>query len=162
MKSIFKKALLSSLLLGSGFLASAQGMNGPMEGPGHEGMRAGMHRPDPAKMQEMVTKHLAALKTKLQITPAQEGAWATFSAAMQPPAKPVARPDWNEMQKLAVPERLDKMRAMRAQRQAQIDKRDDAIKAFYAVLSPEQRKVLDAEHRDHERRGPMKDAHPAQ
>ena len=45
--------------------------------------RMGAH--DPAKMQAMMAKHQADLKTSLSITPVQEGAWASYTAAMQPP-----------------------------------------------------------------------------
>jgi hypothetical protein len=53
-----------------------------------------------------------------------------------------------EMDKLTTPERIDKMQAMRAERMktmsAEMDKRGAATKAFYAVLSSEQKAVFDA------------------
>ena len=115
-----------------------------------------MGRHDPAKMQARMAKHQAALKAKLKITPAQEAAWTTFTASMQPPAhmmggeRPLAA-QRAEFDKLTTPERIDKMKAMRTERMAemnaQMDKRGDATKALYAVLSPEQQKTFDAEHR---------------
>lgn len=146
MKSVFKRALLASLLAGSVFSAFAQGMVGPMGGPPHEGMPAGMHHPDPAKMQEVIAKRLTALKAKLKITPEQEGAWATFAAAMKPSSNMGQRPDPAEMKKLTTPERIDKMRSMRSLRQTEMDQRADAVKAFYVTLTPEQKKVFDAQH----------------
>src|ERR1035437_800860 len=118
MRSMFKRALLTCVLAGVGFSACAQvmGSPSPMEGPPHEGM----HRPDPAKMQAMVTKHLTALKAKLKITADQESAWSSFSAAMLPPtAEPSQRPNWEEIQKLPAPERIDKMRALRSLHQTE-------------------------------------------
>ena len=54
-----------------------------------------------------------------------------------------------EFDKLTTPERIDNMREMRAQRMtavnAAMEKRGEATKAFYAALSAEQQKVLDAE-----------------
>ena len=104
---------------------------------------------DPAKMQAMVAKRQAAMKSKLNITPAQEGAWTSFTAAMQPPAGMHTRPTPEQradFDKLGTPERIDKMRAMRTQRMAamsaQMDKRGEAIKTLYAALSPEQQKVM--------------------
>jgi hypothetical protein len=47
------------------------------------------------------------------------------------------------MQKLTTPERIDRMRAQRAQRDAAMDARSDAVKAFYAQLQPEQQKTFD-------------------
>jgi hypothetical protein len=104
-------------------------------------------------MAERVAKRQAELKAKLKITPAQEGAWTTFAAAMKPPAGGMMgmRHDPKvkaELEKLTTPERIDKMRALRAERMAtmnaEMDKRGAATKAFYAVLSSEQKAVFDA------------------
>lgn len=127
--------------------ASSPRMHG--EGMGHE---RGMHgRMDPAKMEAMIAKHMAELKTKLKISTAQEGSWTTFTTAMKPPARPdMSRPDRADMDKLTTPERIDKMRALRAQhtadRQANMEKRENAVKAFYADLNAEQKKTFDTEH----------------
>ena len=119
---------------------------------GHAGDRMGRH--DPAKMQAMMAKRQADMKARLNITPAQEGAWASFTAAMQPPANMGGRPTAEqraEFDKLTTPERIDKMRALRTERMAQMstamDKRGEATKTLYAALSPEQQKVFDAEHK---------------
>jgi periplasmic protein CpxP/Spy len=112
-----------------------------------QGERMGRH--DPAKMQAHMAKRQAEMKAKLKITPAQEGAWTAFTTAMQPPASMGARPGREqraEMDKLTTPQRIDKMREMRTQRLAAMDKRMDATKTFYAALSPEQQKVFDTEH----------------
>ena len=121
---------------------------------GPPGERMGRH--DPAKMQAMMAKRQAEMKVKLKITPAQEGAWASFTAAMQPPAHMGGRPTPEqraEIDKLTTPERIDKMRALRTERMTQMsaamDKRDEASKTFYAALTPEQRKVFDTEHEKH-------------
>ena len=115
------------------------------------------HR-DPAKMQARMDEHLTALKSRLKITPAQEGAWNTFTATMTPPARmgeratTEQRADYaKDYAKLSTPERIDKMRVLRTQRMAEMtasmDQRGEAIKSFYAVLDPEQQKIFDAEHR---------------
>jgi Spy/CpxP family protein refolding chaperone len=155
MKSSLKISLVTGLLIAAG-LAYSQSPMGPMgggqcdHGMMGEGMqRHGMGQGDPAKMQAMMDKRHAALKAQLKLTPAQEGAWTTFTAAMKPPAKAMAgRPDPAEMAKLTTPERIEKMKAMRAQHMgemtADMDKRGEAAKVFYAVLTPEQQKVFDA------------------
>ena len=120
-----------------------------------------MERHDPAKMQARMAKHQAELKAKLKITPAQEGAWTSFTAAMQPPAHRMGQrptPEQRaEFDKLATPDRIDKMRALRTQRMtemnAEMDKRGEATKAFYAALSPDQQKTFDAEHKKMARHG---------
>jgi Spy/CpxP family protein refolding chaperone len=145
MKSITKRIAMASLLAGLGVVAIAQGKpNG--HAPDHKGGAMMHDRMDPAKMQAHMEKRAAELKAKLKITPAQEGAWTSFTSAMKPPANMVAmRLDRAEMDKLSTPERIDKMKAMRVQRDAEMDKRSDAVKTFYAVLTPEQKKVFDAE-----------------
>jgi len=118
---------------------------------------AGEHRMDqrnPARLQERMARHQAELKAKLKITPAQEGAWSAFTAAMQPPANMMGqRPGADqhaELAKLPTPERIDRMRALRTERMnamnTEMDKRAAAVKTFYAALSPEQQKTFDAEH----------------
>lgn len=98
--------------------------------------------------QERRAQHFAqratALKEALKLTPEQEPVWQDFMNAMQ--HKPQhARLDMNsdDFAKLSTPERLDRMRALRSQHIAEMDQRDEAIKAFYAKLSPEQQKTFD-------------------
>jgi hypothetical protein len=157
---MYRRAALAALLASASIVMFAQGMGAPMGGmggPPPDGMHPGMHRPDPARMQQVMAKHQAALKAKLKITPEQEGAWSTFTASMQPPTHMAMRPDPAEMQKLTTPERIDKMRALRGEHQAEMDKRADAVKVFYATLAPEQKKVFDAEQLRHPReRGGMR------
>jgi Spy/CpxP family protein refolding chaperone len=118
---------------------------------GSHGGHGGQGRMDPAKaqersarMQERMAQRAAALKQKLLITPAQEPAWTSFTSAMRPAARP-QRPDRAAIERMTTPERIDQMRTLRTQRMAQMDRRADATKAFYATLSPEQKKVFDAE-----------------
>lgn len=167
---------LNSLVL-AGLLAAGAGASAMAEGPtttapaspaAAAGQQAGPHgshrmmgRHDPAAMQAWMAKRQAEMKAKLKITAAQEGAWTSFTAAMQPPARMMGeRPmagQRAELDKLTAPERIDKMRAMRTQRMtemnAEMDKRGEATKTFYAALSPEQQKIFDAEHRKMGRHG---------
>ena len=162
MKTGLKSLLIAGLLANAALSAQAQTTTSPaapmasassprMHGDGI-GHGRGMHgRMDPAKMEAMVAKHLADLKTKLKITAAQEGSWTTFTTAMKPPTRPnMAHPDRAELDKLTTPERIDKMRALRTQhmadRQANREKRENAVKAFYAELTADQKKTFDTEH----------------
>ena len=87
-------------------------------------------------------RRMTELKSKLQLTPAQEGAWTKFADAMRPAtARP--QPDHDAMMKLPTPERIDQMRALHQQQTAQMDQRGEAAKAFYATLTPEQKKRFD-------------------
>ena len=152
LKAKIKPLLLASLMAGAAMSALAQTPPaGPMGGPGgpggeHRGMMR--HGPmDPAKMQAMVAQRQAALKEKLKITAAQEGAWAAFTSTLQPSADMHKRrmAMRAEMERLTTPERIDKLRSLRAERDAVMDQRANATKSFYAALSPEQQKVFDAQ-----------------
>ena len=145
-------------LLAAGASAMAQSTAPAAQSPGPRSEHMGKH--DPVKMQAMMAKHQADLKARLKLTPAQEGAWTAYTAAMQPPAGMGMRPTQAQradMDKLTTPERIDKMRAMRAERMTQMnaamDKRGDATKALYSALTPEQQKVFDTEHKKHGARG---------
>ena len=103
------------------------------------------HRaPDRAKMQERMAQRMAAFKEKLQLSAAQEPAWNTFTASLQPGERR-ARLDRSGMEQLTTPERIDRMRAMRIQRAAEADRRGDVVKTFYATLAPAQQKTFDAQ-----------------
>ena len=104
----------------------------------------GRHERHHGDMAQRHAKRLADLKAQLKLTPAQESAWTTFTTAMQPGERP-ARLDRQDMDKLTTPERIDRMRAMRAQHAAEADRRGEATKAFYATLTPEQQKTFDAQ-----------------
>jgi Spy/CpxP family protein refolding chaperone len=144
MKKLIQSLVIAGLLATAGGATFAQMGDGMME-------HGDMHHMDPAKMSQMHAKHLADLKARLKITASQEAAWTTFTDAMKPPADMMAkRPDRAEMDKLTTPERIDKMRALHKEHmttmEAVMDKRAAATKAFYAALSPEQKKTFDAEH----------------
>jgi periplasmic protein CpxP/Spy len=142
MKSVRKHLMATGLLAALGFSAMAQT---PPPAGAPEARHERMAKHDPAKMQERIAQRQAELKAKLQITPTQEGAWSAFTTAIQPPADRPARPDRAEIAKLTTPERIDRMQAAKARRDAQMAKRADATKTFYAALSPAQQKVFDAE-----------------
>ncbi len=160
MKLSSKHLLLTTLMATSGFAAFAQtatpapaGAQTQMQDKMHSGDHSSLRDRMFGNHQERMAKRQAELKAKLKITPAQESAWTTFTAAMQPPAGGMMgmRHDPKikaEMEKLTTPERIDKMQAMRAERMktmgAEMEKRGAATKAFYAVLSSEQKAVFDA------------------
>ena len=142
MKSVFKPLLICAFLATAGLAAYAQGTGGPMMHHGHM---------DPAKMQQMMAKRQDALKAKLNLAATQEGAWAAYVAAMQPPADMGARMSPENRKKmhdewaaLTTPQRIDRMNEMKVRRDAEMAKRGDATKSFYAALSAEQQKVFDA------------------
>lgn len=106
------------------------------------------------RMEKRHAQHLAELKTNLQLTPAQEGAWADFTKTVQPPKRP-APMDRQALDQLSTPERIDRMRTLRAERAAEADRHGEATKTFYATLTPAQQKVFDQQTlRQHRHGGP--------
>ena len=101
----------------------------------------------PGDLQERHQARMAqranAFKAQLKLTPEQEPAWTAFMAAMQP-AQRTTRLDPADMEKRTTPERIDRMRALRAQHAAEADRRGEATKTFYAALTPEQQKTFDS------------------
>lgn len=148
MKHIFKStAIAACLVAGMGLTGNALAFGPEI---GHHAMMGHHERGDPAKMQARAAKHLAELKTQLKLGTSQEAAWTTFFNTMQSAAsqRGMSRDEGkkmrDEMQKLTSPERIDRMKAMHTAHQAQLDQVGEAVKTFYAALTPEQRKVFDA------------------
>lgn len=94
---------------------------------------------------EHMKKRLDKFKADLKLTAAQEGAWTSYLEAMKPAERPPVPGDREAFAKLTTPQRIDKMREMRAKRDAEMDRRAEATKAFYAQLNAEQQKTFDAE-----------------
>lgn len=92
---------------------------------------------------EHMQQRIAKLKADLKLTPAQETAWNTYAATFKPGERP-QRMEREDFAKLTTPQRIDKMREMRAQRAADADRRGEATKAFYAQLDASQQKTFDA------------------
>lgn len=150
MKSVFKPVLLAALLAtaGVGAFSQIQAMGEGDACRGHAVYERMGHK-DPAWRQARMEKRAAELKAALKLSPPQEGAWASFAAAMKPPAALRARHQSSRagLATLPTPERIDKVKALHTQhaqeRMAVIDQRGEATKAFYATLTVEQKKVFD-------------------
>ncbi|WP_213959063.1 Spy/CpxP family protein refolding chaperone [Variovorax sp. dw_954] len=159
MISLTQRLVSAGLLATAAFAASAQAPAAPATAPGAPAAEQRMDRQqrDGKFFERMQARHAqrqAALKAKLNLSAAQEGAWSTYTAATAPPARPPQRPDRAEFEKLTTPQRIDRMQARQAERQAMFAKRADATKSFYAALSPEQQKTFDTESLAMMRHGP--------
>lgn len=97
---------------------------------------------DPAQRAERMHARMAELKQKLQIKPGQEAAWSSFTTAMQPSAHG-PRVDREALARMNTPDRIDQMRSLREQRNAEMDRRAEATKAFYGQLDAQQQKTFD-------------------
>lgn len=97
-----------------------------------------------AKMAQQRAERQAKLHDALKLTPAQEPAWNAFVAAQKGERTDRGqrgdRADWKS---LSAPQRMEKMIAMQKERTARMESRLAALNTFYAVLTPEQKKVFD-------------------
>ena len=104
-------------------------------------------------IEQRMAQRLGALKQKLAITGPQEAAWNQWVNAMRPTGARPERPNRVQFARMTTPERIDTLKRVRAQRQAQMDNRFDATKNFYAALNPQQQRVFDEESLDLLKRG---------
>ncbi len=113
--------------------------------------------PAPGAMREQWAQHMQqraearahALHDILHVRPDQEGAFQAFVASMRPPERqggPGRAMDHQSPTELTTPERLDRMAARMAKRQAEFQRKADAVRRFYAALDPEQKRAFDALH----------------
>jgi Spy/CpxP family protein refolding chaperone len=92
-----------------------------------------------------IEMHHQKLHAALKLTPEQEGSWKKLMDSEPHRAKvaPGKSEDWS---KLTTPERADKMLERMKEHQAQQTEHVAALKEFYAVLTPEQKKTFDNFH----------------
>jgi Spy/CpxP family protein refolding chaperone len=147
MKALHKTLIASAIVLGISASAFAAG-----PGYGNCGPRAagsGYGRMDPEQRaawhQKRMDERRAYLHDQLKLTSKQESAWKEYIAGAGPQFKG-QRMNRDELQKLSAPERMEKMHAFKKARDAHFEKRIAATKKFYAVLTPEQQKIFDAQH----------------
>ncbi len=129
------------------------------------------HRGPPADMRaEMQAMHEARekqqaqdLRTILRLRPDQEPALTAFLQSHERPAHerpeglpmggrrgpPGGPPNGPAPMPMTTPQRLDAMARLEAEHTAMQQKHAEALRAFYAALSPEQRQVFDALQRLH-------------
>ena len=105
-----------------------------------------------AKFAEHYAQRQAKLHDALKLSSAQEGAWATYQAAIKPQA-PAARPDRAAFKAMSAPERMQAMITMQQQRLAAAQQRLPAVTAFYSQLSAEQKATFDKFSAHHGMRG---------
>ena len=141
------------LLITAGLLTSLAGtvfaQTAPTTSP--EAQRPARMEKMRERMAERHSKHLNELKAKLHLQAGQDASWSAFAQAMQAPAQSLPRPDHAALEKLTTPERIDQMQQFHTQRDAEMKKRGDATKTFYAGLNAEQKKTFDAETARHMR-----------
>jgi len=156
MSLLQRSAIVSAMLASLSVSSFAQTPSTPAAAPTVQSAPAPAKKGHgPEAREAHMAQRMQALKASLKLNASQEAAWTSYVAAIKPqrPA-PGERPERADLAKLTTPERIDAMQAMHAKHQAAMDQRNQATKAFYATLTPEQQKTFDAETlKMHERRG---------
>ncbi|WP_302174922.1 Spy/CpxP family protein refolding chaperone [uncultured Hydrogenophaga sp.] len=147
-------AVLAAALASTSLLSVAQtapaASSAPQAAPTGAAVAAKQRQAGPgerhARMAERHQQRLDQLKTRLQLTQQQESAWLAFVARTaprshgQPRAERSDRPDFASM---TTPQRIERMKAWQAERQARQQQRMEAALSFYQVLTPAQQQVFD-------------------
>jgi hypothetical protein len=151
MKSFHKHLLVAVMAIGIGSSAIAadammcdQMGSGQGRGMGMMGADGPNRAQSAERMKARMEKRQTALHHKLKLNAEQEVAWKEFTAAKTPPAMGM-RMNRAEMMKLSAPDRMEKMLGFMKERQAHMTVKLVELKKFYAVLTPEQQKIFDAE-----------------
>lgn len=140
-----RKQILASLsaVAMAGLTFAAQAQTAPAPAEGRHGFAASQEQ-RAAAMTEHFAKRQAKLHDLLKITAAQEGAWATYQAAIKPvaPTAPAAG-DHAAWAALSAPARLQKGIDMMKAHTAKMEASLPALNAFYGVLTAEQKAIFD-------------------
>jgi protein CpxP len=121
------------------YAVQAQDQAPPAQGPAHSAEQRA------AWMHDRQEAHAKALQAVLNLRPDQEAAFQAFQAAMTPPpGQHHEHMDHAAAAAMTTPQRLDRMADRMARREAEFRRRAEAIKSFYAALSPEQQRAFDA------------------
>ena len=135
MNTLRKSIIIGLTVLGLGGTTLAVQAH---DGRGH----AAKHEQMKAKWGERAAKREQKLHDALKLAPNQEAAWAAYSTAVKPAAR-AERGERGAWKTMAAPERMAKRIEMARQRVTIMETRLQATNAFYAVLTPEQKKLFD-------------------
>ncbi|MES2296309.1 MAG: Spy/CpxP family protein refolding chaperone [Pseudomonadota bacterium] len=137
------KTLRKTLLIGLAVLSMGAGT--ALSAHADEGRHGAAARQEKmqAHMAEMFTHRMAMLHDKLKLSAAQEGAWTTYVAAITPAAGAMQHPDRAAIAAMPAPDRLEHALTATRTHITTMEGHLAALKTFYAVLTPEQKKVFD-------------------
>jgi protein CpxP len=143
MNTLRKQVLIALTVLGigGGAACAVQAQTAPPEG---RHTNAASQQERMAKWGEHMAKRQAKLHDALQLTAAQEPAWAAYQSAIKPAAGMGSHGDRAAWTTLSAPARMEKMIGMAKQHTAAMESHLAALNTFYAVLTPAQKKSFDA------------------
>lgn len=129
------------------FLAAPVARADPPSQPPHAAMQghdeANMQQHRQARMEQLAS----LIHDALALRPDQEASWRTFTASMAPPAGMTMQhgdESQDHAMMLTAPQMLDRMAERLSREQAEFARHAAAVRQFYAVLSPTQKRTFDA------------------
>ncbi|MDN0077551.1 Spy/CpxP family protein refolding chaperone [Crenobacter sp. SG2303] len=137
--NVLNKLLIAGLLAGSiatPVLAADTAQPAPQE--------KSYHHMDPAQREAWIAKRQQELHDKLKLRSNQETAWQRFATAWKPNLHEDF-PSRDAIAKMSAPERMDLELKHMKQHEIMMGQRLEALKTFYAQLTPDQKKTFDAE-----------------
>ena len=90
---------------------------------------------------EFAKRYSERLQSELKLTTEQQPIWATYAATLDTPAAALPNADFKTM---TAPEKLERRLTVQQQQQTNATAQLQALKSLYAVLTPEQKKVIDS------------------
>jgi len=116
----------------------------------HQAERQAKRAQFQAKRAERQAARAAKLRADLKLTAQQEPAFAAFLAAGKPAQRPQHQGTGKTGERaqfaaLPAPQRMERMVERQKERTARMEARLAALNNFYAVLTPEQKKVFDSQ-----------------
>jgi protein CpxP len=142
--------LLAGLALPIGFATATLAQDHPAAGPPGDHMMMRHMEDDPAARAARAERHAQHLRDALQLRPEQEPALHALLDSMKPPGGDHdghgdgMGHEHGEGEGLTTPQRLDKMLAHMDEMRGHMAAHAEAVKRFYAQLSPAQQKAFDA------------------
>ena len=139
----------ASLAIAAGVFAQQTPTSAPAQASARSAEHAKRMEQRQQRMQAGMEKHRHQLHDKLKLTSQQESAWKAFTEATKPQHDQKmmqSRADHQAMAAMSAPARMEKMLERSKERLARMQQHLDALKSFYAVLTPEQQKIFDASH----------------
>lgn len=157
MKRFNKKMLAGMLVLGLGTAGAAVTAvanpywHGGGYGPGHMGGGGGGPcwgydgGASANHWRDVAQQRTTYLHDQLKLNDAQEKAWKSYQAAITANIKAAQDQELVDFSSMTAPQRLEASQKMMKEREARMANHLEALKQFYATLTPEQQQIFDAQ-----------------
>lgn len=142
MNTLHQRVLIALTALGIGSAAFA--VQAQTAAPEGRHANAATVQERMTKWGEQMARRQAKIHDALQLTAAQEPAWAAYQSAIKPAAGMRHHGEYDAWAALSAPARMEKMIDMTKLHTTAMESHLAALNTFYAVLTPAQKKAFDA------------------